>query len=218
VQQIKGAVLKSRLAFVEELGGKDGVTRVMAALPPADQRTLKLVFTSNWYPFPLGRALDEAIVQVLGDGRTDFFERLGEASAEKNLSTVHAGYLTNGDGHAFLSKSPSIYSLYYETGRREYQQAGPDRGRRPARRPGGRPGLAVRPARARRPSAGGRRVAAHSSLVPERDRSRTGPPPTPGFRRRSSRPAEVRFRCAATGRSPRGEEPGVPEAAGRQPR
>ena len=64
-------------------------------------------------------------VQVLGNGRTDFFERLGEASAEKNLSTVHAGYLTKGDGHAFLSKSPSIYSLYYETGRREYQPAGP---------------------------------------------------------------------------------------------
>ena len=100
MQQIKGAVLKSRMAFVEEVAGKDGVARVLAALPPADQRTLKLVFTSNWYPFPLGRALDEAIVQVLGNGRTDFFERLGEASAEKNLSTVHAGYLTNGDGHA----------------------------------------------------------------------------------------------------------------------
>ncbi len=128
MQQIKGAVLKSRMAFVEEVAGKDGVARVLAALPPADQRTLKLVFTSNWYPFPLGRALDEAIVQVLGDGRTDFFERLGEASAEKNLSTVHAGYLTQGDGHAFLSKSPSIYSLYYETGRREYQPAGPHEG------------------------------------------------------------------------------------------
>ena len=52
----------------------------------------------------------------------------GEASAEKNLSTVHAGYLTQGDGHAFLSKSPSIYSLYYETGRREYEPAGPHEG------------------------------------------------------------------------------------------
>lgn len=128
MQQIKGAVLKSRLAFVEEIAGKDGVARVLAALPPADQRTLKMIFTSNWYPFPLGRALDEAIVQVLGQGRTGFFERLGEASAEKNLSTVHAGYLTKGDGHAFLAKSPSIYSLYYETGRREYRQIGPKEG------------------------------------------------------------------------------------------
>jgi len=128
VQQIKGAVLKSRLAFVEEHAGKDGITRVLDALPPADQRTLRMLFTSNWYPFSLGRALDEAIVRVIGGGRTDFFERLGEASAQKNLSTVHSGYLTRGDAHGFLAKAPSIYSLYYETGRREYQPAGPKEG------------------------------------------------------------------------------------------
>ena len=128
MQQIKGAVLKSRLAFVQEHFGKEGVNRVLEELPTADQRTLRMLFTSNWYPFALGKALDDGIVRVLGGGKTEFFERLGEASAEKNLSTVHAGYLTRGDGHAFLSKSPSIYSLYYETGRREYQPAGPREG------------------------------------------------------------------------------------------
>jgi uncharacterized protein (TIGR02265 family) len=125
VQQIKGAVLKSRLAFVEEHGGKDAVRRVLEALPAADQRTLRMLFTSNWYPFALGKALDEAIVRVLGGGRTEFFEKLGEASAEKNLGTIHSGYLTKGDAHGFLAKSPSIYSLYYEAGRREYQEVGP---------------------------------------------------------------------------------------------
>jgi hypothetical protein len=128
MQQIKGAVLKSRLAFVEEHGGKNGIQQVLAALPAADQRTLKMLFTSNWYPFGLGRALDDAIVRVLGGGRAEFFERLGEASAEKNLGTVHSGYLTRGDAHGFLAKSPSIYSLYYEAGRREYKQAGPREG------------------------------------------------------------------------------------------
>jgi hypothetical protein len=64
-------------------------------------------------------------VRVLGRGRPEFFERLGEASAESNLSTVHASYLTRGDAHGFLAKSPSIYSLYYETGRREYEATGP---------------------------------------------------------------------------------------------
>jgi hypothetical protein len=62
---------------------------------------------------------------VLGGGRPEFFERLGEASAEANLATIHSSYLTKGDAHGFLAKSPSIYSLYYETGRREYQRAGP---------------------------------------------------------------------------------------------
>jgi hypothetical protein len=128
MQQIKGAVLKSRLAFVEEHSGKDGVNRVLSALPAGDQRTLRMLFTSNWYPFDLGKALDDAIVRVLGEGRAGFFERLGEASAEKNLSTVHGGFLTRGDAHGFLAKSPAIYSLYYEAGRREYQQTGPKEG------------------------------------------------------------------------------------------
>jgi uncharacterized protein (TIGR02265 family) len=128
MQQIKGAVLKSRLAFVQDHSGKEGLDRVLAALPDADQRTLKLLFTSNWYPFDLGKRLDDAIVRVLGGGRPDFFERLGAASAEKNLSTIHGGYLTKGDAQGFLSKSPSFYALYYETGRREYTPTGPKEG------------------------------------------------------------------------------------------
>ena len=128
MQQIKGAVLKSRLAFVEEHGGKEAVGRVLDTLPPTDQRTLRMLFTSNWYPFALGEALDDAIVRVLGGGRAEFFERLGEASAVKNLGSIHSGFLTKGDAHGFLSKSPSFYSLYYEAGRREYQAVGPKEG------------------------------------------------------------------------------------------
>ena len=32
------------------------------------------------------------------------------------------------DAHGFLAKSPSFYSLYYETGRREYTPVGPKQG------------------------------------------------------------------------------------------
>ncbi len=128
MQLIKGAVLKSRLAFVEEHSGKEGVKRVLETLPPDDQRTLRMLFTSNWYPFALGKALDDAIVKIVGAGRPEFFERLGAASAEKNLSGIHSGYLTKGDAHGFLAKAPSIYAMYYETGRREYQQTGPRQG------------------------------------------------------------------------------------------
>ena len=128
MKQIKGAVLKSRMAFVQEHFGADGVERVLASLRDGDQRTLRMLFTSNWYPFDLGKALDDAIVRVLGGGKPEFFERLGAASAEKNLSTMHSGYLTRGDAHGFLSKSPSFYSLYYEAGRREYTEVGPKEG------------------------------------------------------------------------------------------
>jgi len=124
VQQIKGSVLKTRMALAEEIGGKDGVQRVIAALSEDDRRALGMILTVQWYPFELGRRLDDAVVQVLGDGRPDFFLRLGEASAEKNLSSIHRGFLSPGDAHAFLAKAPTIYRLYYETGKREYARIG----------------------------------------------------------------------------------------------
>lgn len=122
MQQVKGAVLKSRLAFVEEQAGREGVERVLEGLDPADQEALRSILTIRWYPFPLGERLDEAIVRVIGGGDLAYFERLGEASAEKNLKTVHKTFVTPGDPHAFLGKAAMIYRLYYETGRRDYER------------------------------------------------------------------------------------------------
>ena len=123
-QQIKGAVLKSRLGFVEDTAGKEGVARVLARMTADQQRTLRMLFTSNWYPVGLGHALDAAIVAELGDGSAAVFERLGAASADRNLGSVHSSYLTPGEPHLFLEKAPQIYSMYYETGHRTYERTG----------------------------------------------------------------------------------------------
>lgn len=128
MQQVKGSVLKSRLAFVEQHGGKDGVERVLATLPAEDRAALRNLVAVQWCPFDLGRRLDDAIVQVLGHGKPQFFERLGAASAETNLGTVHKAFLTQGDPGAFLAKAPQVYRLYYDTGRREYTPIGPREG------------------------------------------------------------------------------------------
>ncbi len=125
MQQVKGSVLISRLAFVEQHGGADAVERVLGTLPPADRTQLHNLVAIQWCPFELGRRLDDAIVNVLGDGRAQFFERLGAASADGNLTGVHKAFLTPGDPQAFLAKAPQIYKLYYDTGRREYAQTGP---------------------------------------------------------------------------------------------
>lgn len=128
MQQIKGAILKARLAFVEQHWGREGLERVIAALPDDDQRALRTVLTVKWYPFPLGERLDAAIVSVLGGGKTEVFEALGVASADANLSSVHKQFLTPGRPHAFLAKAPQIYGFYYETGRRTYEQTGENAG------------------------------------------------------------------------------------------
>jgi uncharacterized protein (TIGR02265 family) len=124
-QKIKGSVVRSRMAFVEELAGREGLADVLRRLPPDDRAALSSLLATKWYPFELGRRLDDAIVQALGGGKEDFFLRLGEASAAKNLTTVHKDFLVEGDPHAFLARAPMVYSFYYEKGRREYRREGP---------------------------------------------------------------------------------------------
>ena len=123
---IKGSILRSRLALVEEIAPGDGRARVLARLSASERDVLTSLLASAWYPFELGKKLDEAIVAEIGGGRPEFFEKLGEASADKNLGAagVHRSFLVPGDPQAFLAKTPLIYSYYYDQGRREYEKAG----------------------------------------------------------------------------------------------
>ena len=89
-----------------------------------DQKVLGRLVAVAWVEFDLGKRLDDAIVKRMGGGSTRFFERLGEASAEVNLGTLHSAFLTEGDPQAFLAKAPQIYRLYYDVGWREYEQTG----------------------------------------------------------------------------------------------
>ncbi len=128
MQQVKGSVLKSRIAYVEAQGGAEAVERVLSTLSDEDRTALQIILTVQWYPFDLGKRLDDAIVAALGEGKPEYFLKLGEASATKNLTSIHKQFLTPGDPHAFLAKAPTIYGLYYETGSREYQKVGEKEG------------------------------------------------------------------------------------------
>ena len=123
---VKGSVLRSRLSLVEDLAPDGGVARVLARLAASEREVLTSLLASAWYPFELSKHLDEAIVAEVGGGRPEFFEKLGEASAEKNLgpSGVHRRFLVTGEPHAFLEKTPLIYSYYYDRGHRTYERVG----------------------------------------------------------------------------------------------
>jgi len=124
VQKIKGSILKSRLEFVQQEIGDQGLADLLAGLPEEDQKILGRLVAVAWVDFEVGKRLDDAIVKVLGGGSSRFFERLGEASAEVNLKTLHNAFLAPGDPQAFLAKAPQIYRLYYDVGWREYEQTG----------------------------------------------------------------------------------------------
>ena len=123
-QKIKGSIIKSRLEFVRRELGDDGLSKIIDNLPEEDQKILGRLVAVAWVDFEVGKRLDDAIVKSLGGGSTRFFERLGEVSAEVNLTTLHSAFLTPGDPQAFLAKAPQIYRLYYDVGWREYESEG----------------------------------------------------------------------------------------------
>jgi hypothetical protein len=122
--KVKGSVLKARLGLIDELAPDGGRERVLGTLAEEDRKVLGGLMATGWYPFALGQRLDDAIVKALGGGRREFFERLGEASAQQNLGTVHRDFLAPNDPHAFLERTPLIYSFYYDQGHREYERVG----------------------------------------------------------------------------------------------
>jgi uncharacterized protein (TIGR02265 family) len=125
--KVKGVILYARREFVLEHFGKEGWERVLGALPEADRELLQgSFFAAQWYPFKTGERLDHAIVKVLGGGDENVFEDIGAKSAQRALSKEHKYFLTPGDPQAFMRRAGTIYDFYYDTGYREYEQAGPN--------------------------------------------------------------------------------------------
>jgi uncharacterized protein (TIGR02265 family) len=127
--KIKGNILLSRLAFVRERFGGEAIEKVLSSLPAEDQKILRgLVSNVGWYPFETGNRLDKAIASRLAGGDMMIFESIGASSARQNLTSVHKLLVRPGDPQAFLANTPTIYRLYYDQGRREYQSTSPNSG------------------------------------------------------------------------------------------
>lgn len=121
--KVKGGALLSRLAFVREHRGEDGVQKVLARLPEADRGLCAQVLTGGWYPFELNEKIDQAVAAEMGMG-DNVFLLMGEKSALQNLGGPHKAMLSIGDPHGLLRRTPQIYQMYYDVGRRSYDHSG----------------------------------------------------------------------------------------------
>lgn len=126
--QIKGNVLLSRIQFVRDNFGETKWSEILGTLSEKDRETVSNLYAVGWYPFELGKQLDATIVRVTAHGDTRVFEKIGAASAQKNLNGAHRHFLCPGNPQAFLEKASSIYKFYYDTGWREYKATGPTSG------------------------------------------------------------------------------------------
>jgi len=123
--QIRGSVIHARKAFVEAHFGQEAWKRVLQELDEESRKVVEgLMVSAGWYPFEVGKDLDEAIVNVLGKGDPKIFEDIGVQSAKENLTKDHKSFLSPGNPHGFMSLANTIYQFYYDTGRRTYEKTG----------------------------------------------------------------------------------------------
>ncbi|HWW61434.1 MAG TPA: DUF2378 family protein [Thermoanaerobaculia bacterium] len=121
--KVKGGALLSRFAFVRDQIGEDGLQRVLARLSEADRAECARIHTGGWYPFALNERIDSAIAAEVGLG-DDIFLLMGEKSAIQNLTGAHRAMVSDGDPHGLLRRTPQIYQMYYDAGRRTYEKTG----------------------------------------------------------------------------------------------
>jgi len=127
--KVKGAALLSRRAYVREEFGGASWEKVLETLADEDRRELQtMVLTSSWHPFELNQRLDRAIVEILGGGSQEIFERIGRWSAKQNLGGPHKAFVMGKNAQRFLAASDRIYGYYYDTGHRTYEETGPTSG------------------------------------------------------------------------------------------
>lgn len=121
--RVKGGALLSRLAFIREQRGEDGVQQVLNRLPESERKLCSTILVGAWYPFEVNEHVDEAIAAEMRMGE-DVFLLMGEKSAEQNLKASHRALVTAGDPHGMLRRAPQIYQMYYDSGRRTYERLG----------------------------------------------------------------------------------------------
>lgn len=124
--KVKGGALQSRLEFVRDHRGDEGVERVLARLSDADRAVCRQILTGAWYPFDLNDRVDRAVADEMGMGEKVFL-LMGEKSATHNLGKAHRAFVTEKDPHGLLKRAAQIYQAYYDTGRRAYENAGETR-------------------------------------------------------------------------------------------
>ena len=124
--QIKGAVLKARLALIEQMAPGKGLPAVLGRLQPEEASTLQYA------------AGDPAGTRSIWAGGSTPRSWTSWAAASPSSSSASArpppsrtcagstsSSWSEGDPQEFLSRAPMIYAFYYDQGRRDYEPTGP---------------------------------------------------------------------------------------------
>lgn len=75
--KVKGSKISSKVAFVREQFGEDGLRALIDTLPESDRNDVSSIIDLRWYPIELYDRVLNGIVRVIGRGDEAILDRIG---------------------------------------------------------------------------------------------------------------------------------------------
>ena len=117
---VKGIILKSRLDFLEATYGPDALESILPHLKGKAKEVFsepKKIRATSWYDFDINIEVDKVICEVLANGDTDIFRRLGAFTNQ--FQTTSASKHAYHDPWKYLALHVGVLPRFWKPGRAE---------------------------------------------------------------------------------------------------
>lgn len=122
--QVKGTKITSKMEFVRDVCGEDGVRQVLDALDADDRKQVRRALEIGWYSQELYDRLIRAIVDGPASGDERILDRMGAYSAERQAEQVYSVYFRSRDPQALLDGMTPMHRMLNDPGEMTVERRG----------------------------------------------------------------------------------------------
>lgn len=114
--KVKGTKITSKMEFVRDVYGEEGIQQVLDALDPDDRSQVRRALEIGWYPQDLYDRLILAVVDGPGGGDERILDRMGIFSAERQSEQVYSVYFRSRDPRQVLDSMTPMHRMLNDPG------------------------------------------------------------------------------------------------------
>jgi predicted hydrocarbon binding protein len=119
--KVKGSKITSKLEFLRDEFGDQGVDETLASLAEDDRQAVRTALEIGWYPHELYERLLRAVVDGPGRGDEALLDRIGRHNAERQAGGAYRVYYRSKDPGAVLEAMVPMHSMLNDPGQMEVE-------------------------------------------------------------------------------------------------
>ncbi|MFP3941494.1 MAG: DUF2378 family protein [Thermoanaerobaculia bacterium] len=122
--RVKGTKITSKMEFVRDVFGEEGVQQVLDALGPDERGQVRRALEIGWYDQELYDGLIQAILAGPGDGDERVLDRMGAYSADRQSEQVYSVYFRSRDPRAVIEGMIPMHRMLNDPGEMSVERRG----------------------------------------------------------------------------------------------